>query len=168
MGEIKQKIATMNGEINNDLFLINLLLLYKLNLSLFILHIPPPRGGGGGVFILAVVQGECDICPINDLFFPFLGDGRANRWSSLFRRFIQYLMLVSLGKCDHLMQKWLLSAFSAFRFSSLIFLLSLPFSYGSWFLNQFSSRYDTLSLTLVSSGWALGQLSYTSFEYGPS
>ena len=45
MGEIKQKIATMNGEINNDLFLINLLLLYKLNLSLFILHIPPPRGG---------------------------------------------------------------------------------------------------------------------------
>lgn len=47
MGEIKQKIATMNGEINNDLFLINLLLLYKLNLSLFILHIPPPRGGGG-------------------------------------------------------------------------------------------------------------------------
>ena len=46
MGEIKQKIATMNGEINNDLFLINLLLLYKLNLSLFILHIPPPRGGG--------------------------------------------------------------------------------------------------------------------------
>ena len=45
MGEIKQKIATMNGEINNDLFLINLLLLYKLNLS-FILHIPPPRGGG--------------------------------------------------------------------------------------------------------------------------
>ena len=76
MGEIKQKIATMNGEINNDLFLINLLLLYKLNLS-FILHIPPPRGGG--VFIMAVVQGECDICPINDLFFPFLGDGRANR-----------------------------------------------------------------------------------------
>lgn len=51
MGEIKQKIATMNGEINNDLFLINLLLLYKLNLSLFILHIPPPRGGGGGVYL---------------------------------------------------------------------------------------------------------------------
>ena len=51
MGEIKQNIATTNGEINNDLFLINLLLLYKLNLSLFILHIPPPRGGGGCIYI---------------------------------------------------------------------------------------------------------------------
>ena len=139
---------------------------FTSSISLFILHIPPPRGGV--VFILAAVQGECDICPINGLFFPFLEDGRTNRWSSLFRRIIQYLMLVSLGKCDHLMQKWLLSTLGAFHFSSLIFLLSLPFSYGSWFLSQFSSRYDTLSLTPVSSGQALGQLSYTSFEYGPS
>ena len=64
MGEIKQKIATMNGEINNDLFLINLLLLYKLNLSLYLTYPPSERGGlylywlrykGNVIFVLSMI-----------------------------------------------------------------------------------------------------------------
>lgn len=86
LGEIKQKIATTNGEIDNDLFLINLLdRTFTLQAQPLYLTYPLLREGES-VFILAslhhsemVVQEECDTCLINDLFFSFLGDEWINR-----------------------------------------------------------------------------------------
>lgn len=70
---------------------------------------PFKRKKGGSVFILTslhhsemVVQEECDTCPINDLFFSFLGDEWINRWSLLFEQIIQHLMLVLLSRCNYL------------------------------------------------------------------